>query len=241
MTKRRKSRHPLRARARRRRELPPRTPPPPPRAALACLRCGFGATCIEHGDDFRRCTVKCVLVANGQWLARAANTIPKSCARCHSHEWRVPWTGKGRRPSDPPNPRWAVDAEAAELKRRIRDTARENMLAQIEEAERKAELAEIAAEEERTRPKRHDYIPPVAVMRIAPSREMLQAGLEHGIPPPPRIAVTPSPTLDSIISDFQQLAEITNKMRVAEVADARPEPATEFALAAERGESEESQ
>jgi len=135
---------------------------PATRPALACLRCGFGARCTMHGTDFRQCIASCVYVPTGDWRARSAGVLPKTCARCHSHEWQVPWTGRGRKPSDPPNPRWEAERKAAETRRRIRETTREQMLRLIEEAER---------------------------LQTAPSTEQLLSVFEHGIPPPPRIQI----------------------------------------------------
>lgn len=153
------------------------------RPALACLRCGFGARCTTHGQDFRQCIASCVYVPSGDWRARSADVLPKTCARCHSHEWQVPWTGRGRKPSDPPNPRWEAERKAAATRRQIRETTREHMLRLIEEAERAQDHSSPVQPDSHAQ----DVVNKVSESGYRHTPERLQARLEHGIPPPPRI------------------------------------------------------
>lgn len=236
--------------------IPPRTPRP----ALACLRCGFGARCIDHGiAPFTKCTIKCVYIPDGTWNSRYTDRLPDTCARCHSHAWRIPWTGHGRRPSDPPNPRWLRAEEASANKRLIRQVAREEALQRIREAEQ-AEDDEAAREEARQRmirergPRaiRSDYVPPVSILRVAPDTRRLNAGLS-GLPPPPML--TPSPHTFTVHREGHAIQEFADEYtRAAVVELAReviagiepappefPEPSPEFLADADRGEESETE
>lgn len=240
-----KKKHKSRARRRPTPPVPPRTPRP----ALACLRCGFGARCIEHGiAPFTKCTIKCVYIPDGTWVSRYPDKLPDTCGRCHSHSWRIPWTGHGRRPSDPPNPRWLRAEEASANKRLIRQVARDEALQRIREAEQaEDEAAEREEARERMirdrgpRAQRSDYIPPVSILRVAPDTRRLNAGLS-GLPPPPMLA--PAPTLDSIFNAFKQRVEIAEEIKRTEAPPAPPEfpePSPEFLADADRGEESETE
>lgn len=246
MKKKRKSRT-------RRRPTPP-VPPRSPRLALACLRCGFGARCIDHGPaPFTRCTIKCVYIPDGTWISRYPDKLPDTCGRCHSHSWRIPWTGHGRRPSDPPNPRWLRAEEASANKRLIRQVAREEALQKIRDAEQaeddaaeREEARERMLRERGPRAVRSDYVPPVSILRVAPDTRRLNAGLS-GLPPPPML--TPAPPLDSIFNDFKRRVEVREEIeRAIKIAESPalapsefPEPSPEFLADADRGEESETE
>lgn len=246
--------------SRARRHIAPPVPPRSPRPALACLRCGFGARCIEHGiAPFTRCTIKCVYIPDGTWNSRYTDRLPDTCARCHSHAWRIPWTGHGRRPSDPPNPRWLRAEEASANKRLIRQVAREEALQKIREAE---QAEDDAAEREDARERmirdrgpravRSDYVPPVSILRVAPDTRRLNAGLS-GLPPPPMLMssqakedpnggfhrISESRENTPIGHDRPQERGISHSDHVA--PPEFPEPSPEFLADADRGEESETE
>lgn len=238
--------------------IPPRTPRP----ALACLRCGFGARCIEHGPaPFTRCTIKCVYIPDGTWISRYPDKLPDTCGRCHSHSWRIPWTGHGRRPSDPPNPRWLRAEEASANKRLIRQVAREEALQRIRDAE---QAEDDAAEREDARARmirergpravRSAYVPPVSILRVAPDTRRLNAGLS-GLPPPPMLDA--SPHTFTVHRDERAIQEFTDKCTYSAMVELVheivasiepspappefPEPSPEFLADADRGEESETE
>lgn len=254
MKKKRKSR----ARRRPTPVIPPRTPRP----ALACLRCGFGARCIEHGlEPFTRCTIKCVYIPDGTWISRYTDRLPDTCARCHSHAWRIPWTGHGRRPSDPPNPRWLRAEEASANKRLIRQVARDEALQRIREAEQaeddaaeREESRQCMLRERGPRAVRSDYVPLVSILRVAPDTRRLNAGLS-GLPPPPMLDASPHTFTvhrdERAIQKFADnrtysaMVELVHEM-VANIEPSPsspefPEPSPEFLADADRGEESETE
>lgn len=242
MKKKRKSR-------KHRRITTPPVSPRSPRPALACLRCGFGARCIEHGlAPFTRCTIKCVYIPDGTWISRYPDKLPDTCGRCHSHSWRIPWTGHGRRPSDPPNPRWLRAEEASANKRLIRQVAREEALQRIREAKQAEDDAaerEVARErairDRGPRAVRSDYVPPVSILRVAPDLSRLSAGLS-GLPPPPRLAIT-HPTreeIKQIALETPTNGSLPPPPRAAAPPEF-PEPSPEFLADADRGEESETE